>query len=269
MRRPLAILALLAVAAGCAASTTGAARPGMASVDASLQATLRPHDVLLTPDGPGPFPAVIVLHGCLGVRSKDRRWAEHLRETGYVALLVDSMTGRGLTTRDDLTGVCRGLSLWGGTRAADVRASLAHLRTLPTVDPSRIAVLAFSHGAWAALDFLAGSDPEDVPGLRAVVAFYPYCGVASRARWLGWHVDVPTMLLLAGQDHVVSPAQCQGVAERAAADGRPVSVTVYPEARHAFDWRSSDATDDARRRVDAFLARHLAPGGGRQAGAGR
>ena len=269
MRRALAMLALLAVATGCAASTTGAPRAAVPAADAALQATLRPHDVVLTPDGPGPFPAVMVLHGCLGVRSKDRRWAEHLRDAGYVALVVDSMTGRGLTTRDDFTGVCRGLNLWGGTRAADVRASLAHLRTLPTVDPSRLAVVGFSHGAWAALDFLASSDQDDVPGLRAVVGFYPYCGVASRARWLGWDVDVPTLLLLAGQDNVVSPAQCQSVAERVAAAGRPVSFTVYPDARHSFDWRTSDATDDARRRVDAFLARHLAPGGGRQAGTGR
>ena len=261
MKRALALLALVAVLAGCVASGSRSAT--------ALQPVLRPHDTVYKPDGTGPFPAVMVLHGCLGVRSKDTRWAERLRDQGYVALVVDSMTGRGLTTRDDLTGVCRGLNLWGGTRAADVRASLAHLRTLPYVDARRVAVVGFSHGAWAALDFLAISSDDDVRGLRAVVGFYPYCGVASRARWLGWDVDVPTLLLLAGQDNVVSPAQCRSLAERTASQGRPVVVTEYPDARHSFDWRASDATSDAQRRVDTFLAEHLTPAAGRRVESGR
>jgi dienelactone hydrolase len=257
MRRALAVLMLAVVAVGCASASTPRG-------DAALQPLLRPYDTVHRPEGPGPFPAVILLHGCLGVRGKEGRWAQRLRDGGYVALIVDSMTGRGMTTRDDLVRVCRGLTLWGGTRAADVRASLEHVRTLPFVDRSRIAVIGFSHGAWAALDFLSGASADDVHGLRAVIGFYPYCGVASRARWFGWDVHVPTLLLLAGQDLVVSPDQCRSVAEREAGDGRPVTVTTYPEARHSFDWRASADTEDAQRRVDAFLAQHLArPAGAR------
>jgi dienelactone hydrolase len=252
MRRALAIFTLAAVAVAC--SSTSVPRG-----DAAIQPLLRPHDAVYRPEGDGPFPAVLVLHGCLGVRSKDNRWAQRLRDAGFLVLVVDSMTGRGMTTRDDLVRVCRGLTLWGSTRAADVRASLAHVRTLPFVDPSRVAIIGFSHGAWAALDFLSTASEDDVHGLRAVIGFYPYCGVASRARWFGWDVRVPTLLLLAGQDVVVSPAQCRSLAEREAADGRPVSVTTYPDARHSFDWRASEDTDDAERRVEAFLAEHLAP----------
>ena len=100
-----------------------------------------------------------------------------------------------------------------------------------------------------------------------MIGFYPYCGVASRSRWLGVQLDVPTLLLLAGSDQFVSAEQCRGVAERAAAGGRRVTATVYPDAGHSFDWRASAATDDAHRRVRAFLAEHLAGGAARQAGA--
>jgi dienelactone hydrolase len=262
MRRAVAVFMLAAVAVGC--SSTSAPKG-----DAALQPLLRPHDTVYRPEGAGPFPAVILLHGCLGVRGKEGRWAERLREAGYVALVVDSMTGRGITTRDDLARVCRGLTLWGGTRAADVRASLAYVRTLPFVDPSRMAAVGFSHGAWAALDFLSSASPDEVHGLRAVIGFYPYCGVASRARWFGWDVQVPTLLLLAGQDVVVSPAHCKSVAERVAAHGQPVTVTTYPDARHSFDWRASDETEDAQRRVAAFLAEHLVPRTGPRAEAAR
>jgi dienelactone hydrolase len=197
------------------------------------------------------------------------RWAERLREDGYVALVEDSMTGRGLTTLEQRRNVCSGWTLWGGTRAADVRASLAYLRTVPFVDGARLAVVGFSHGAWAALDLLASAAEEEVAGVRAVIGFYPYCGVASRARWFGLRRDVPTLLLLAGDDRFVSSDQCRGVAERAAADGRPVAATVYPDAGHSFDWRSSPATEDAQRRVRAFLGEHLGSGAVRRAGAGR
>jgi len=84
MKRLLTPIALIAVVAGCVASGPPA--------DATLQPVLRPHDVVYKPDGDGPFPTVMVLHGCLGVRSKDTRWAQHLRDPGYVALVVDSMT---------------------------------------------------------------------------------------------------------------------------------------------------------------------------------
>jgi len=247
IRRVLGVAALIALIGGCVAG-----RPPGAS------AVLRAHDTLYRPDGSGPFPAVVVLHGCLGVRSKDTRWAERFREQGYVALVVDSLTGRGLETIDQRRSVCRGLTLWGGTRASDVGESLAYLKTLPYVDAARLGVVGFSHGAWAALDFLASASAHDVEGLRAVVGFYPYCGVASRARWLGLQADVPTLLLLAAQDRMVSPDQCRDVAERAAAAGRPVSFTVYEDVGHSFDWRSSPATDDAQQRVRRFFAEALA-----------
>jgi dienelactone hydrolase len=249
MRRALGFGLLLALAAGCV--TAAAPSP------ATLQSLLRPHDTLYRPEGMGPFPAVVVLHGCLGVRAKDIRWAEALRGQGYLALVVDSLTGRGLTTADERRGVCQGMTLWGGTRAADVAASLAYLRSRPDVDAGRLAVIGFSHGAWAALDFLSGASDDDVRGLRGVVGFYPYCGIASRARWRGWQADVPTLLLLAEADRMVSAAQCESLAARATANGRPVSLTVYPEVGHVFDWRPSPATEDARNRVSAFLAAHL------------
>jgi dienelactone hydrolase len=249
IRRALGAVVLIALAAGCVASLPPA--------DATLQPMLRPHDALYRPDGAGPFPAVVVLHGCLGVRSKDTRWAERLRDQGYVALVVDSLTGRGLTTVEQRRGVCTGWTLWGGTRAADVRASLAHLRTLPYVDGVRLGVIGFSHGAWAALDLLSTASEDDVRGLRAVVAFYPYCGMASRARWLGFRVDVPTLLLLGEADRVISTEQCVGLVRREASGGRPVAITVYPDVGHSFDWRSSPATEDARRRVGAFLGEAL------------
>ena len=49
------------------------------------------------PDGEGPFPAIVLLHGCGGIQPKrDHRWAERLSGWGYVTLQVDSFWPRGL-----------------------------------------------------------------------------------------------------------------------------------------------------------------------------
>ena len=222
-----------------------------------LQTILRPHDAVYRPEGAGRFPVVVLLHGCAGVRRKDVQWAEAFRDQGYVALVVDSLSGRGITTREDRRKICAGRDLWGATRAGDVGASLVYVRTLPSVDPERIAVVGWSHGAWTALDFLASASPDMVRGLRAVVAFYPYCGVVSRAHWRGFRVDVPVLMLLAEADTIVSPASCLKLAEEQAERGRSVTTKVYPEVGHVFDWRESSATLDARRRVRTFLAERL------------
>src|SRR2546427_8870865 len=54
---------------------------------------------LLKPDGPGPFPAVVIMHDCsgLGARSSGApiRWARELLERGYVIVLPDGFTTRG------------------------------------------------------------------------------------------------------------------------------------------------------------------------------
>jgi dienelactone hydrolase len=59
----------------------------------------RPYDATLTlPDGTGPFPAVILLHGCGGEGSAQQYWIDRLTGWGYAVLRLDSFTARGLTT---------------------------------------------------------------------------------------------------------------------------------------------------------------------------
>src|SRR5262249_9633979 len=52
---------------------------------------------LAKPDGAGPFPAVIGLHGCAGMHDTTKqRLADELVAWGYVVLLVDSYATRGI-----------------------------------------------------------------------------------------------------------------------------------------------------------------------------
>jgi dienelactone hydrolase len=50
---------------------------------------------LTKPEGKGPFPAVILLHGCLVIDQHYNVWAKRLGSWGYVALQIDSFGPRG------------------------------------------------------------------------------------------------------------------------------------------------------------------------------
>ena len=124
MRRALRLASWLAAFLGAGSGTLGVAAPRRATdrdavtrsaaADAGELVSFAgdPRDgreaarldgVLLRPRGTGAFPAVVLLHGCTGLRTatgaiqaKLRFWGEHLRDLGYVALLVDSFTTRGI-----------------------------------------------------------------------------------------------------------------------------------------------------------------------------
>jgi len=238
----LAVCLLLALGAACAAPPP----PG------ELSALLRPHDVVHRPAGEGPFPAVVVLHGCGGRKDwHGGRWGRWLAARGYLALEVDSLTPRGLESRT----VCQGLALWGSSRAADVWVSLADLRRHPDVDPQRLALLGFSHGGWAALDSLTLAQPGQLDGLGAVAVLYPYCGAAASHR-AGWSVPLPVLMLLAGADREVSRPACEEVARSQIKRGQPLELHVYAGAGHAFDAEAeARLTEDAQNRVQRFLSR--------------
>ena len=50
---------------------------------------------LTKPDGDGPFPAVVLLHGCGGMQDRDYGWVGKLKSWGFVTLMVDSFGPRG------------------------------------------------------------------------------------------------------------------------------------------------------------------------------
>jgi dienelactone hydrolase len=187
--------------AGCVAATssltltTNAANGTLEQIPATM----------LKPEGPGPFPAVVIMHDCsgLGPRSSGApiRWARELLERGYVIVLPDSFT-----TRGHAGGVCTNPSpsrndVAPARRAPDTYAALAYLRTLPYVDGSRIGIMGGSHGGSTTLASVVAPETERESlaqekrrGFTAAVALYPSCaarlgGLAHRAASRGKQSD--------------------------------------------------------------------------------
>jgi dienelactone hydrolase len=180
---------------------------------------------LYTPRGTGPFPAVILMHGCGGIGPNVKEWAVWLRHEGYAAFVLDSFGGRGLKR------LCAGSAqLTGRMRAPDVFAAAAYLKTLPQIDARRIAAIGYSHGGWTLLTSASTERQYPDVSIRAFILFYPSCGGFTKLPG-----STPILMLLGGKDDWAPAAPCEALAKSAAAEGRSVTAVVYPEARHHFD----------------------------------
>jgi dienelactone hydrolase len=196
------------------------------------------HAQLFKPDGSGPFPTVIALHGCGGLNGQSdqiqpryRDWAEQLLKDGNAVLLPDSYGSR------ELGPQCRVKErrvLARRERVADIMASRQWLLQQSWVSQDRIGLIGWANGAsallWAVRPQLASRKIE--PDFRAAVAFYPDCRISSG---LGWSARVPTLLMIGASDDVSSPAACRQMVDGARGRSALARIVVYPGAAHDFD----------------------------------
>jgi dienelactone hydrolase len=178
----------------------------------------------ILPTGKGPFPAVIVLHGCGGRGASQPIWAHRLNSWGYAALIPDSMTPRGVkrVCEPELQG-----QVTPRDRVGDVGSAIAWLRSRPQIDPARIAVLGLSHGGATAV--LATERIYQDFGLRAAVDYYGPCVDPAP------HGTVPLLVLVGEEDDWGHPARrCQAFGQALRPD-QVFELHVYPGVYHAFD----------------------------------
>jgi dienelactone hydrolase len=197
---------------------------------------------LYRPAGNGPFPAIVSLHGCAGRSAKDVEDAGAARfvELGYVVLIVDSFTTRGI--RISCSGQTPALD-----RVMDAYGGLAFLAGLPFVDPERIAVVGYSQGAMTALSAVALEGVRTLfdRQFKAAVAYYPLC--AGR----DGNVAVPTVILIGEKDDWTPASECTRMMAMRTGAGADVKLVVYPDAYHGFNGRS------LRERPRTLLGHHL------------
>lgn len=210
---------------------------------------LQPHFAVVRPDGPGPFPLVVMLHGCGGRQPFLDGYSDALRESGAASLIVDSHAPRGIDRLSASLTVCTGARLQGRERAGDLYAAFAWARAQDWVDPQKLVASGWSHGGWTVLDALALrpggemqratglSDLPDEPleGLAAAFLAYPYMGVASLAGRRAPRLKPPISAIVCGRDYIVGAKTPLAVLERLRGHGAPVDVTVFEANTHAFE----------------------------------
>lgn len=186
------------------------------------------------PAAKGPAPAVALFHGCGGVGMNLSRMADLLKSWGYLALVVDSFSSRGIKD------TC-GWNKWptpadAEKRALDIDAAALWLAARNDVDPHRMAFMAYSYGGGVGLfrTLTAKTDSRLPTGWRAAVLVYPDCdqadGIGARLR-----PRLPTLVTMGELDDWTPVARCRSLFDRVVADRDWIDLRVYPGAHHSFD----------------------------------
>ncbi len=240
--RFFAVFAVLAALCGCASKPPGTERVFFESasprwLDDIGNPALKPvrgRGYLVYPQaaGPGPYPAVILLHSSLGPGSLEWGFAKRVLAQGQAVLMVDSLTSRGLVKiTDDQTAVTE-VSILN-----DLYAAHRFIAADPRIDRGRIAVAGFSKGGLPAL-YSAFSNIHQRFGYKndpfsSHLAFYPWCGLELADLRLSKR---PVQIHSGGADEITPAGLCAGLvkAVRRANPRTPVDFYIYEGQGHGF-----------------------------------
>lgn len=216
-------------------------------------------------EGEGPFPTAILLHGCAGDFRHLESWGRYLAGRGLVTYTIDSLTPRGIGTWPARCLVCTGLGLRGDARCRDITTILPVVLADPKVDPERISLIGWSHGAWTVTEWMLDIEAKAVADRagfspRSIVLVYPYCGIASNIHEKPWTSRAPVLVVTGSADRIVPNRRTQDFVESLARAGVPVTQKVIEGVGHAFDVEGNVAFDagktaELREIVPAFLQR--------------
>ena len=209
--------------------------------------------ILYTPQGKGPFPALVVIHEWWGlndwVKDKPRSWPTR----AISRWRSTSIAARWRPRPRRHTRSCAACPAIAPTATCWPRA--AYLRSQKNVDPAKVGAIGWCMGGGYALD-LAIADPK----LKAAVINYGHLA-SDQATLQKIHAAI--LGIFGGQDKGIPPADVNKFEADLKALGKPVEIKIFPDAGHAFEnpnnkqgYRADDAKQ-AWELTTAFLAKYL------------
>lgn len=248
-----------------------------------IAALIAPHISVLKPQGSGPFPTILMFHGCGGNQDQQVYWAKNFQEWGFAAVIVNSFVGRGIDSERALSHVCQGRQLIGGERAGDVFTAIAWVKQQLWVDTNALTLAGWSHGAWSIMDAFAlekmnslphnlnAAPNADLKEIANLVLFYPYCGIADQGSEKGWNHHPATLALTAEHDSIVGDHVCDRSFAAIKQSALHFQHKAFSGVDHGFDFtvaigdtgwefatplaNSIAATNESKRLIHAFLKR--------------
>ncbi|MGH9502537.1 MAG: dienelactone hydrolase family protein [Terriglobales bacterium] len=209
--------------------------------------------VLYTPEGKGPFPALVVIHEWWGLNDWVKEQAARLAGEGYVALAIDLYRGKVATTPDEAHEIMRGVP--EDRAARDLHAAVQFLKSQANVKKDRIGSIGWCMGGGYALDVALQE-----PTLAAAVMNYGH--LAADAASLK-KINASILGIFGAQDRGIPVDDVKTFEQTLRAQGNKVEIVIYPDAGHAFEnpgnktgYRAQD-TADAWKHITSFLAATL------------
>ena len=209
---------------------------------------------IFRPEGSGPFPLVVALHGASGLQDRYLEVAAELARHGF---LVVAGCWQAAKSAIPICAQATPQDEWVADPAKNSGKELiAAARDLPEGRADRIALYGMSRGGHAALWAAATGAP-----VRAVVvdaaAHSPAMAVPPPST-LGIvnKVSVPVLLMHGTNDYVIPAAQSREYEKSARALGKVVTAVYFDGGGHMVSVESASRSEAIKQAV-AFLREHL------------
>jgi dienelactone hydrolase len=186
------------------------------------------HGQLAMPSGPGPHPAVLVMHNALGLGHHMKDVARRLAAQGYIALASD-MYGNGVVHKDSQGAGSSLVPLMQapGLLRGRITAWFAHMKTLPGVDANRTGAIGYCFGGQCVLELArSGADA------KAVVNYHGLLTTAQKA--VPGEVKAYVAAYTGAKDPYAPYDHVQALREELIAGGALWQITEFGEVYHAF-----------------------------------
>jgi len=251
LARTAAVLCLLVLVAA-PVSAEPASRLLKVGVKGNMEATL------YAPDGPGPFPSVVVIHTSQGITEVDRQYCARLAREGFICVVPAFLRAYGI--KQDLK-----MEAFTADREAilaDFRQIIGVLDRLPMARPGAVGAVGFSNGGFFSVLLAAQRQ------VKAGVAYYgALVGVAQPLQANPFlqsytSASAPVLLLAGENDTTMGTGPVRRLEQIIKSAHAPYELIFYPDAEHGFDRNNlrpgnAAAGADAWTRTLAFLRAYL------------
>lgn len=234
-----------------------------------------------------PRAAVVLVHGGPWVRGREWEWeaeAQFLASRGYVVIEPEFRGSTGYGDRHFRAGFRQ----WGQAMQDDVSDALRHAVDKGWVDGRRVCIAGASYGGYATLMGLAKDPDQYRCGVAWVAVSDPrlmfsihWSDISAEAKRyslkrligdpeadaamlaansplaLAGRIKAPLLLAYGGMDRRVPLEHGERMRDALTKAGRPPEWLLYANEGHG--WREDENRFDFWRRVEVFLAKHLAP----------
>jgi carboxymethylenebutenolidase len=208
---------------------------------------------LVQPSGPGPFPAVLVIHENRGLNPYIEDVARRAATEGFLALAPDGLSPVGGYPGNDDDGRALQAGLDQAKLRTDMVNSARYLKTL-ALSTGKLGVTGFCWGG-GTTNFLAVTLGAD---MKAGVPFYGAAAETSRVP----DIKAPLLIQYAENDERIN-AMWPAFEAALKAAGVPYEMHMYPGTQHGFHNNSTPRYQEAAaklawERTIAVFKKHLA-----------
>ncbi len=239
----------------------------LVDVPAPDGATMRAYVAL--PQGTGPHPAIVILHGTEGFNANQQVLADDFAAAGFVAVAACWFKGKHVPPSFSAPPniPCANGPVFDGANMKTANNALAIVdftRALPEVDRERVGLWGHSRGGTIVLLLAARNAP-----VRAVVAAAPIYAHPKRGgayndefpiRFLD-RMKLPVLMLQGTKDQIIPVEEAREFEAAARAAGLALEAEYYEGMEHSMFYKGAKR-DAARTRAIAFFRETLVGGSG-------